>query len=154
MFLINVSKSLDMQDKTVPCNGIVMRTWIIILIAVVVVAIAAPAVAMSIAVMPFLGIAEDIDKVNSIDVQDTTDDLMEHPAAIAYMQKHPEYDQEFNNFGVGGTELLLMSEGGQLTLSQDTEGNNVEAVYICFGSDGSSDSVEGPNVAQSINTMC
>ena len=80
--------------------------------------------------------------------------MMSHPAASAFAVNHPEYTMEFTNLGVGGTELVLMSENAQLSISQDTDGNYGDVVYICFLPNGASNAVDGQDVAQEIGTLC
>lgn len=131
-----------------------MRKLVAIIIAVIVVIVAIPVFSFYIVLSPFIDMVQEIDEINSLDVEKVTSEMMMHPEVVAYVAKHPQYTEEFNNLGVGGTELILISEYGQLTIWHDADGSYVNAIYICFHPDGSSDSASGSDVAEQIPQMC
>lgn len=133
-----------------------MRKWIIALIAIVAAIIIGFAVSAYIAFSPFLGMMGEIDEVNSRDMNALMSDVLRHPAALEFQAKYPNSYMETQNLGVGGTNIVIISENGsQLTIEYDADGEVTNVVYICFYPDGlSSDSIEGPDVARQIQTMC
>ncbi len=131
-----------------------MKKWVAILVAAVIVVIAVPVIGIYIVFSPFLEMAEEIDEMNSMDVDMVMADMMKHSSAVAFVMEHPEYTKEFTNFGVGGTEFLLLSNDAQLTIFQDADGSVADVIYICWKADGASDSIGGPDVAQMIGSLC
>ena len=133
-----------------------MRKWIIAILAIVAAIIIGFAVSAYIAFSPFLGMMEEIDEINSTDMDAVVSGVMQHPAAVAFTDRYPSNYIETENLGVGGINTIIISnDGSQLTIEQDTDGMITNVVYICFYPDGlSSDSADGPDVAERIPTMC
>lgn len=133
-----------------------MKKWIIILIAIVGAIIIGFTISTYIVFSPFLDMTSEIDELNSMDMDEIANDILKHPAAIAFMEKYPNSYFETSNLGVGGIDLIIISENGsQLTINQDTDGTVTNVVYICYYSDGlSSESFDGDNVAEQIPLAC
>ncbi len=65
-----------------------MRKWLIILLAIVAAIIIGFAISTYIVFSPFLNMIEEIDEINSTDMDAVTSDIMRHPAAVAFMEKY------------------------------------------------------------------
>ena len=138
-----------------------MRTAFKVLIgvaaAIVVLAAAGVAVVAYFAA-PFIEMADEINEMNEM-MEESQDSIiagfMELPETAAFVQKHPDYEPQFYDLGLG-YELLLLTPDGEnsLRIEVDKEANERTIAYNCTAPDGSSDAYMEDDLAARIPAMC
>ena len=133
-----------------------MGKLLIALIAItvigIIVATASSYVAPSLFEMP-----PDTDGPDSVDMDTLPSDVMEYPAAVAFVEKHRDSYVERESLESGVTKMIIVSghDGSQLTIEQGADGAVTNMEYICFYPDGlSMEITEGPDLADQIPPLC
>lgn len=138
-----------------------MRTVFKVLVAIVAVIIGLGAAAVAVTAYfaaPFIEMAEEIDQMNQ-DMQERGDDMqaefMALPEAVAFVQKHPEYDTQLYDLGFD-YEFRIYTPGDENTLRIDVnkETNERTITYNCTTPDGGFDAYMEADLAAKIPTMC
>ena len=104
-----------------------------------------------------LAMAGEIDELNSVG-DELVPQLLELPEAVAFIQKHPEYDQRFDPTSFVEVDLRLTSTDGSgslyITYSLEDERPS-SIVYDCKNPDGTpGDSYMGDDLAERMATLC
>ena len=97
------------------------------------------------------------DEPGSMDMDTLPSDVMEYPAAVAFVEKHRDSYVETESLESGVTKLIIVSghDGSQLTIEQGADGTVTNMEYVCFYPDGlSMEIIEGPDVADQIPPLC
>ena len=97
------------------------------------------------------------DEPGSMDMGAVPSDVMEYPAAVAFVEKHRDSYVEMESLESGMTKLIIVSgyDGSQLTIEQGADGTVTNMEYVCFYPDGlSMEIIEGPDVADQIPPLC
>lgn len=97
------------------------------------------------------------DESGSMDMDTLPSDVMEYPAAVAFVEKHRDSYVETESLESGVTKLIVVSgyDGSQLTIEQGADGTVTNMEYVCFYPDGlSMEIIEGPDVADQIPPLC
>lgn len=134
-----------------------MGRLVIALIAVVAVTIVAAAASTYVTSPPSPEMTSDMDGFPTMGTGAVPSDIMEYPAAAAFVEKHLGSYAETENIEAGGTRTIIVSghDGSQLTIEQDADGTATSMEYICYYPDGlNTEIVEGSDVAEQIPMLC
>ena len=129
----------------------------IVLIAIAAIVIIAAAASAYVAPSPALEIPPDTDESGSMGMDTVPSDVMEYPAAVAFVEKHRDSYVETESLESGVTKLIIVSgyDGSQLTIERGADGTVTSMEYICFHPDGlNTEIIEGPDVADQIPPLC
>ena len=129
----------------------------IALIAVVAAVVIAAAASAYVASPPSPEMISGMDEFPPMVIDEIPSDIMEYPAAVAFVEKHLDSYAETESGEAGGTKTTIVSghDGSQLTIERDADGTVTNMEYICFYPDGlSMEIIEGPDVAGQIPTLC
>ena len=133
-----------------------MGKLLIALIAITVIGIIV-ATASSYVAPSLLEMPPDTDGPDSGDMDTLPSDVMEYPAAVAFVEKHRDSYVETESPESGVTKMIIVSghDGSQLTIEQGADGTVTNMEYICFYPDGlSMEIIEGLDVADQIPPLC
>lgn len=133
-----------------------MGKLLIALIAITVIGIIV-ATASSYVAPSLLEMPPGTDEPGSMDMDTLPSDVMEYPAAVAFVEKHRDSYVETESLESGVTKLIIVSghDGSQLTIEQGADGTVTNMEYVCFYPDGlSMEIIEGPDVADQIPPLC
>lgn len=95
------------------------------------------------------------DEINSADKEGVEGMMLQHPAAVAFVQKHPVFEQALYDLGMDYEFEMIADDGvSSLRINQAKSTGDAYATYNCEFPDGTPYAAEGSDIADRIPGLC